>query len=454
MRRGLALAVIAALLGSTLPGSSLAAQRVQTILQDARPKRVWLTLGEVAGVNVVVYLFDRYVKQVGWAQVSVDSWKANLQHGFNFDGDPFATNQIAHPYSGSLYYNAARSNGMSYWESVPFPFLGSLMWEYFGETEQPSYNDLINTTFGGIALGEITHRLASRVRDNLTTGSGRSWREIGGFAIDPMGGLNRLASGDINKVGPNPPEHNPDHLRFLLLGGGRLVTNGSGFDGSRLEPFIEADLALGDPFEVPYQAPFDVFRISIQLNAGDTSAVGRVSVLGRLYGTNLGSADPTRHQLAVSQSYEYMNTSAYVYGNQAIESAIYSRFRLGTDLSLRTTAGLRAIIMAAVNSEYIGASHWNYDYGPGLGVNLQASLLRRNQPLLSIIYLGNWVATVNGADGSHLVELLGADLRLPIGRQFGLGVSGAYYYRNSYYSTAPDVHRKTPQARFYLVMRP
>lgn len=450
MRRSIALVAIGTLLGGAVPESNLAGQRVQSVVPQPQPKRVWLALGEITGVNVVVYLFDRYVKQVSWAEVSWDSWRANLRHGFNFDGDPFATNQIAHPYNGSLYFNAARSNGMSYWESVPFPFLGSLMFEYFGETEQPSYNDLINTTFGGIALGEITHRLASRIRDNEASGSERTWREIGGFAVDPMGGLNRLISGDISKLGPNPAEHNPDRPRLSLAAGARLVTSGSSFDGGTVQPFIEADLRMGDPFEVPYQAPFDVFRVSIQLNSGDSGAVGRVSVLGRLYGTGLGNSEPVRHQFALSQSYDYINTAAYAYGHQAIEGALYSRFRLGPNLSLRTTEGVRAIVMAVVNSEYVGASHWNYDYGPGLGLNLQASLLRDNQPLFSIFYLGNWVDIVNGADGRHLVELLGADLRLPVARGVALGASGAYYYRNSYYTSAPDVHRKTPQARLYL----
>ena len=42
---------------------------------------------------------------------------------------------------------------------------GSGTWEYFGETNHASLNDLINTTLGGIALGEMFHRTAWLVRD-------------------------------------------------------------------------------------------------------------------------------------------------------------------------------------------------------------------------------------------------------------------------------------------------
>ena len=46
-------------------------------------------------------------------------------------------------------------------------------------------NDFINTTLGGIALGEMFHRMAWLVRDTRATGSGRMWREIGATALDP-----------------------------------------------------------------------------------------------------------------------------------------------------------------------------------------------------------------------------------------------------------------------------
>ena len=68
---------------------------------------------------------------------------------------------FAHPYHGGLYFNAGRSNGLTFWESAPLAFLGSWTWEYLGETHRPALNDFFMTSFGGIALGEVFHRVAT-----------------------------------------------------------------------------------------------------------------------------------------------------------------------------------------------------------------------------------------------------------------------------------------------------
>jgi hypothetical protein len=68
---------------------------------------------------------------------------------------------FAHPFHGSLYFSAARTNGFNYWASVPFAIAGSFLWECCGETHPPSINDWIATSIGGAAIGETTYRLSS-----------------------------------------------------------------------------------------------------------------------------------------------------------------------------------------------------------------------------------------------------------------------------------------------------
>ena len=87
-----------------------------------------------------------------------------MQQGWVWDLDDFAVNQVGHPYQGSNYYDAGRTNGLSFYESAAVAAFGSTTWEYFGETNHPSLNDFINTTLGGIALGEMLHRTAWLVR--------------------------------------------------------------------------------------------------------------------------------------------------------------------------------------------------------------------------------------------------------------------------------------------------
>ncbi len=127
-------------------------------------------------LNVAVNRADAWVFGQDWAYSGTRTWGRNLRVGWEWDEDQFGTNLMMHPYHGGLYFNTARSNGLSFWEAAPVAFLGSWTWEYFGETERPSLNDFFMTSFGGIALGEMFHRLGATIRDNSSPH--RVWREI------------------------------------------------------------------------------------------------------------------------------------------------------------------------------------------------------------------------------------------------------------------------------------
>ncbi len=72
-----------------------------------------------------------------------------------------------------MFFNAARTNGYSFWESAPFVLVGSYFWEMFAETQGPSLNDLVNTTLGGITLGEASYRLSQLILDDRARGGAR-----------------------------------------------------------------------------------------------------------------------------------------------------------------------------------------------------------------------------------------------------------------------------------------
>src|SRR4051794_17131748 len=156
-------------------------------------------------VNVMYGLANLARGQVT-ARVTPSTWWANMEQGWVWDLDDFTVNQIGHPYQGNNYFNTARANGLSFYESAAVTAFGSATWEYFGETNHASLNDFINTTLGGIALGEMFHRTAWLVRDTTASGSGRKWGEIGALAIDPITGVNRFLSGDASRVGEKPPD--------------------------------------------------------------------------------------------------------------------------------------------------------------------------------------------------------------------------------------------------------
>ena len=97
-----------------------------TLLQ---PRRPWKAALETFGLNMLVWSFDRYIVKEDWAYINGHTIKSNFKKGPVWDTDQFTTNLFSHPYHGSLYFNAARSNGMNFWQSAPFAAGGSLMWE-------------------------------------------------------------------------------------------------------------------------------------------------------------------------------------------------------------------------------------------------------------------------------------------------------------------------------------
>ncbi len=180
-------------------------------------------VGEIVAINLLVWSFNEYIRGADFTQVSPRSWWENISGGFTYDDNHFTTNMFAHPYHGSLYHSAGRSNGFNYWESLGFSLFGSAMWECCGETHPPAWNDWIATGVGGAAVGESLYRLSGTVLDNTATGSERTWREIGAFALNPVRGFNRLITWSL---GPrdaesgaarrsNPQRHvEPAHRRY------------------------------------------------------------------------------------------------------------------------------------------------------------------------------------------------------------------------------------------------
>ncbi len=162
---------------------------------EKEEKNLFVAASEIFAANILVWSYHEFLTKEGWANISLTTMKNNLKLGFTWDYDDFTTNQFLHPYHGSAYFNAARTNGFTFWESAPFTIGDSLMWEYFMEIERPSYNDLVNTTVSGIIFGEITYRVSDLIINESTSGFERFFRETALFFSDPMRGFNRLFKG-------------------------------------------------------------------------------------------------------------------------------------------------------------------------------------------------------------------------------------------------------------------
>ena len=158
------------------------------------PRSVGRALFQTTMINVF-YEMANLIRGQDTARITPKTWWDNMQQGWVWDLDDFTVNQVGHPYQGNNYFTSGRANGLSFYESAALTAFGSGTWEYFGETNYPSVNDFINTTLGGIALGEMFYRMAWLVRDTRATGRGRMWREIGATVLDPGDWLQPLPHG-------------------------------------------------------------------------------------------------------------------------------------------------------------------------------------------------------------------------------------------------------------------
>lgn len=427
---------------------------------------------EVLAINFGASMFNEYVRRANFNQISPRSFWANIEEGFTFDDNHFKTNQLIHPFNGSTYYNAARTNGLSFWPSTISAITGAFIWEAMGETHPMSYNDMISTGIGGIAFGEGVYRLSSAVLDNTTRGSGRTWREIGGFLINPIRGLNRFLSGRASRVQGNPSspyDYRPPRYATALGAGVRIIGKGESIkDSTQTHSLIDLYVNHGSPWENERRKPFDHFDMGLQLNGNDKTPLGRFQLRGDLFSKAFGGPKGRKHAIAFVQYFDYVNNNAYEFGSQSFGGALYSRFQPSPTIGIKTRVDLLWSLLAAVEADYSFLADVanrerfrEYDYGPGAGVSLEAAGSYKGKQILALGYRAQWVNVVNGSvwnpsetgsNANHFIHAAIARLNIPIRGAMSLGLDSVVFVRDSHYEIVEveDINLRIPQARLYL----
>jgi hypothetical protein len=429
------------------------------------PRSVGRALLQTTMINVA-YEAANLIRGQDTAKITPKTWWDNMQDGWVWDLDDFAVNQIGHPYQGSNYFTSGRANGLSFYESAALTAFGSGTWEYFGETNRPSVNDFINTTLGGIALGEMFHRAAWLVRDTRATGRGRLWREIGAMALDPVTGYNRFRTGDATRVADKPAEVVPSHLGgfssvgVLWRGSETRAVNATG------QPFLEMDLLYGDATSGRSRTPYDAF--SVRLRFGGGAGFSEARVRGRLLGQPLGGA---RAQFTIVQSYDYQRNDAYATGAQSVEAAFGGTGSLSSRTAVSYMGWGGLTVLGAIDSLPLGTTEVPppaeeesdagqgvsegpryYDYGPGATFGGTARFARDRRAFAILFYEGRHLYSLDGVRANHFLQRVRLDLLLPLRAALGLGVSGEYFHRKSYYQDEEQsrLSYRYPQFRTYF----
>ncbi len=420
--------------------------------QETAPRRVhfWRSLLEVTALNTAVWSVDWFVRRKDWAQVNPKIWERNLKVGFKWDADDFSANQLDHPYHGAIYYNIARDNGFNFWESSLVTFLGSLQWELFSENDYPSINDMINTSLGGLAVGEVLLRLSSMILDNSTMGWERIGREVGASLLNPGRGLSRIVRGEAWRVDPTRGEWAPPlfagygQAGFLLEGDGVTGTAGRG------QVFLGLGLRYGDPFLADIHKPFDSFTVDASIISHQGHLLSQADVQGLLAATSLARRPGWQLLLAAYQSYDYFDIRTYEVGAQSFSGSLLFRHELRGDVDLRAALHVRGLALAAITSNPAETNGRGYDYGPGVGLTLRAACGSWPWEYVSVEVKTSWIHTLNGAPYDHLIHEGRVQADVPIFRGLGLGGNFQLFRRDTLSPDGKAATQQTPEFQVFM----
>jgi hypothetical protein len=414
---------------------------------DLEGPSFWRAASGVAAVNGLTWVYNWHIQRWPWANVGTRSWWDNLQGGFTWDDDAFGANQVAHPYHGSLYFNSARASGYDFWGSTLFVAGGSLSWELFTENVRPSINDLINTTLGGIALGEVAYRMSSLLSRQ---DHGAATRKLGAAVVSPLSRAQSLLYGRTHDRSPPTPE-----TRSTLVAVGQRRGVGGSPDGvSTSHPFVGLTFQHGNAFDEGIHHPYDAFEFSLHLSPNEHVVLTHASVSGLLARSTLTRSSSKQLLLGLYQHYDYDDLPLTKSSSQSFSGALLYRGALSERTHVDLGLHAEVVPLGAVSSEYNLMRRRDYDFGPGIGARFTGALRRDGRELIRLDGRTVWVHSLYAADADHLTTTARISAALPVMRIVSLGGDVAVTLRRSWYRDQPPVAVKFPQFRAYLIWTP
>ena len=420
---------------------------------ECNPKKhFWVGVGELLALQLIPNAVSRS-KDAEWAMWSLKSWGDNLTLPWQWDNNAFLNNQFSHPFHGSTYFNAARSNGYNFWQSAPWSFAGSLTWELFFEVWAPAPNDLLNTTLGGITLGEMLYRVSSLTLKNESRGFDRVAREVTAFLINPVRGFNRVVRGDAWKVSRTPPDWRPSTVFGSVDVGYRRFAGSDNLagEGALDQAYLSGELVYGSEVRDLHKSPFSYFRVqgALASNNGDhrlTELVVRGSLAAKPMGSDSGNG-----QLALFMTYDYINNPVIAFGAQGFSGGPVWNVRPASGPSFQVEVLGRAMPIAAVGSDYfITAEGRDYDYGIGLGGGGAALMAWPGVAAITGSAQYVFVPVISGFPGNHQILVTHFGGRIYWKGRIGLGAEYRRLWRWSNYYGRTDVERQASELRVYL----
>ncbi len=422
------------------------------ILSPYREKRFWRAGTEWFLAQAIPASFNRFITEDPYSYITFQNF---LDHqrlsAWDWDDNQFTTNQIDHPYHGQLYFNAFRSNGYNFYQSSVATVLGSYMWETAGETQHPSVNDFVNTTFGGVILGEMTHRVSRNILARSRNGHNKTGNEIVAFLVNPVNGLNRLLDGKWGRHIDDYYAIDSSAITAEVDAGFRRFDAREGDFLQRGKNSVYGRLRfMYSNGEHNYKRPFDQFAVNFEVGSGDSTFINAVNVHALLSGAEFFKSKRGTHYGTLNAHYDFYNNDAFFYGAQSVNYNWLSEFSYKSDNKLNLSVGAGAVLLAAVPDPYLlyGESR-NYNYGSGASYRFKGDLSLLNRLLFTADYNGGVFYTISGTDSYYVLHALALEGSLRVFKRFSINLASGYFalkgeFKDEQY---PDFQREFPYGR-------
>jgi hypothetical protein len=412
----------------------------------------FISLGENILSNTLLYLADRYIAKGSYAQVTSDSIWENLNSPWVWDRDAYLTNQFGHPYQGSVYHAAARSNGFNFYQALLFDVFGSVFWELFCETNPPSKNDLISTTLGGLALGEMFHRLYLEAPKPFSV------------LASPMDAFNDM-------VVRRHPQRTHNTYRLKLASGIGYTyaeqsikeENDNTFFDLNTRHMVSTDIFFnviyGNPFVQQSMTPYDHFELAIYANLGYPFWYD-LKLLSDAYLFSFSVLDEENKQASSGLSLHYdLFTDRHInFFSQALDWTYKykKKFDGGTEMEFKGHVGWNIFNADTfyIHNEYPGLRRAKNNYGTGANIKLIFTAQMPRLGKFELKAFGYKVFNVfkneNNDSGHDICMFYALDYSFPIGKQTWIGIAGSSLWSMAFYDRLSDTRKWTHDAKLYV----
>jgi len=373
--------------------------------------------------DYTLWATNNYLLKQDWAEISIQTFKNNIEMGWVWDEDGFEVNQIGHPTQGAMVFTAARAQGLSYLQSMPYPVLSSFVWEMSLENEPPSINDMVTTTMSGAAFGEIIHRMSEIVLGSKTVKP--AWRQGLTGVINPTGyGVNRLMYGpDIHR---NYNNEISSVLSGISLGG--IPSEKFGEQSNFFpEQFIRFHIIYGNPFTNKAKfKPFDNFSFISILNIGGDDLVAEIYASGMVLKLKTKKFTNSVSVLGVFHNYDFMNQDDYKVSVSSVGLGFLQKRNLFSNAQLLFHSSVSSIIMGSAGDtedKFDGNDTRDYHSGPGFSgkLMLKASVKNFGEIYLRLNRYFIYAMDKSNIEGYENINLLNSGFQVKFSGPIALG---------------------------------